>query len=202
MSVPSYRRKTSEMEFYKIAEKINDDVMDLVSRDFGKKRKVLKYEVLNKNISITDDDVEEINKILERNNTNIEEIKYARTIPKWMVEFYREQLLTLVSSLLLYIERGNTMYPNNFMEFMMREIYFKKAIGTCISIEHVIIRISRFVKIPFKKFEFIINDLSKEKMLLKGVIKKDKEKFKDFYNLIENDENYLKIFIDMFESEI
>lgn len=191
--VLEYRRQVAPPQFYMTAEKIYDEVMDLVYREMGIRKKIYNINIYDKKHILTDDEKKIINEILESHNIEYDKIDVIRKIPSFCIEKDSKYLYKKCISLLDNIIMGNEMFPHNNLEYIVRELYFRKAKACCKAISNHLVRFARFYKIKISKFKNINQSIQLEIKLLEGLIDSDKGRFKqydesinNFYKFIEN----------------
>jgi predicted AlkP superfamily pyrophosphatase or phosphodiesterase len=152
MGVLKNKRGLSRLEFYHTARKLREDITNLLLRDFG---------VRDKEHKMTTDDHKEI--------TIIE--KY----PDWLIENFRQSIMSILRSLMLNITAGNTIYPTTMDELALRRRYQNGAIVNCEQLLQEMIYCSDILPVKMEKFLPYVNTVEFEIKLLKGWRKSSNE---------------------------
>ena len=166
MSVLLIDRSLSELEFYRNAIQLYEDITGLLLRNFGVKDK-------RRPVISTDDKkmILEAYPFMERVFKRLEKYEAATVIdeyPFWLVEHFREQVLEQLDQLLNNIIDANSIYPINLHELEVRRDYQTAAIGNCEKLIQVFQRIMVALPVDVNKLLPFVDKLDREVALLKG----------------------------------
>lgn len=130
-------------------------------------------------------------KACDRSTSNMEFLKTARDIEINIIKctiskskkyrFFYQKLIDMSIELLNHVKRGNSIYVENENDIMIRSQEFKLAIAECqamLSQIEIMYYLFRDDGISIGLVENIANMVNKEIMLLKGLLKTDREKYK------------------------
>ena len=105
MGVLKNLQNLSDLEFYKCAEKLQDDITDFCLRNFGLKKSPRNVNQIIKDIS--EEDQSEINKIFEKYGKTPNQ-QYASEYPEWFIDNRKRRLLSYTDDFIDFIIiRGN-----------------------------------------------------------------------------------------------
>lgn len=105
--------------------------------------------------------------------------KCVNAIPKRYTFFIANKLADSATAVYSYVKKGNSIYPINAHEVQIRRDYFLRAhaeLQSLVSQLEIAYEIVHFDMKILKEWAKLIND---EIMLIKAVIKKDKERYKN-----------------------
>ena len=130
-------------------------------------------------------------KACDRGQSNMEFLKVARDIEINIIKstinrskkyrFFYQKLIDMSIELLNHVKRGNSIYVENQNDIMMRSQEFKLAIAesqAMLSQIEILYFIFKGDGISIKLIENIAEMINKEIMLIKGLLKSDREKYK------------------------
>nr|DAG41325.1 MAG TPA: group II intron reverse transcriptase/maturase [Caudoviricetes sp.] len=138
MSVLKNKRDLSDMEFYKNAIRMNQELVTWMMRNFGTQRNPRSVNQVIKNIS--EDDQKTIDDIFSKYGQSPNH-EFVSEFPKWYVDRKRKRLLDLCDELIENITNANSIYPTEeFLheEYAMRREFQTMAICNCKDIEQVL----------------------------------------------------------------
>jgi len=138
MSVLKNRRGLSKLEFYHTARKLRREVTSLLLRDFGVRDKVRKVKT-----------------------ESGEEVSVIEGYPDWLLENFRDSIMRLLRNLMLNITAGNSIYPINEAELLLRRQYQTAAIVNCEQLLQEMLYCEDVLPVHVEEIEFEIK-------LLKG----------------------------------
>lgn len=170
MAVLAKDRRLSKLEFYMNAVKLRKQLIFLMGRDFGIKKRVRDVQFYTKNW--TADDTMIFNGLLEKYGLT----HAADAYPMWMIEHVREDILRHLSDMMKYITRAYTIWATNKAEADLRRVSQDKAIASC---ESLLQDMELAVDIFPSKAEKIlpyVDAVNREIALLKGWRKADNKK--------------------------
>jgi hypothetical protein len=145
MSVLKNKRGLSRMEFYHNARKLREDITNMLLRDFGVRDKIRKIK--------TGDNLEV---------TIIEEY------PAWLINSFRENIVKLLRDLMMNITTGNTIFPVNTDEMLLRRQYQTMAIVNCEQLLNEMQFCADVLPVKLEKFLPYADKIDFEIQLLKG----------------------------------
>ena len=100
MGVLKNLQNLSDLEFYKCAEKLQDDITDFCLRNFGLKKSPRNVNQIIKDIS--EEDQSEINKKFEKYGKTSNQ-QYASEYPEWFIDNRKRRLLSYTDDLIDFI---------------------------------------------------------------------------------------------------
>lgn len=185
MSVLKNKRDLSDMEFYKNAIRMNQELVTWMMRNFGTQRNPRSVNQVIKNIS--EDDQKTIDNIFSKYGQSPNH-EFVSEFPKWYVDRKRKRLLDLCDELIENITNANSIYPTEeFLheEFAMRRELQTMAICNCKDIEQVLQGIRVDFRIDINKLDKFLDMSKREVDLLKGWRQSDNKARKDIEKKIE-----------------
>lgn len=127
----------------------------------------------------------------QRKESGMEFLKNARDIEEIFIDlrikkpkrysFFFDKLLGYSFNILSEVKSGNSIYPENKLEAGMRQRHFKEALASCQVLVSQIEVIHHKLKddgISIGQVQQVAEKLNDEIRLIKGVIKKDKDRYK------------------------
>ena len=165
MGVLKNLQNLSDLEFYKCAEKLQDDITDFCLRNFGLKKSPRNVNQIIKDIS--EEDQSEINKIFEKYGKTPNQ-QYASEYPEWFIDNRKRRLLSYTDDLIDFIIEANTIYPTTLRECDDRRSLQNKAIGICGKIYRDLQYLKRHLPINLNWLAGTIEQVKREEKLLKG----------------------------------
>ncbi len=134
-------------------------------------------------------------KAYDRSTSNMEFLKNARDIEVNIIKctiskskkyrFFYNKLIDMSIEILNHVKRGNSIYVENANDIILRTQEFKLAIAECqaiLSQIEIMYYLFKSDGISIKLVENIAELVNKEIMLLKGLLKVDREKYKKLVN--------------------
>ena len=168
MSVLKNKRDLSDMEFYKNAIRMNQELATWMMRNFGTQRNPRSVNQVIKNIN--EDDQKTIDDIFSKYGKPPNH-EFVSEFPEWYVDRKRKRLLDLCDDLIENITNANSIYPTEeFLheEFAIRRKFQWMAICNCKDIEQVLQGIRVDFRIDINKINKFL-DMSKQEVdLIKG----------------------------------
>ena len=168
MSVLKNKRDLSDMEFYKNAIRMNQELATWMMRNFGTQRNPRSVNQVIKNIN--EDDQKTIDDIFSKYGKPPNH-EFVSEFPEWYVDRKRKRLLDLCDDLIENITNANSIYPTEeFLheEFAIRREFQWMAICNCKDIEQVLQGIRVDFRIDINKINKFL-DMSKQEVdLIKG----------------------------------
>lgn len=126
MTVPVSRRNKSKVEFFNQAYRLSEDITELLLRDFGIKKTSKDLRAFSYKAKMAEEDKESFMNLCNKYGIDVE-VEY----PLWLLEYYRDWILSLLKELIDNITMANTIYPTTEKEFLFRREFQWKAIGNC-----------------------------------------------------------------------
>jgi hypothetical protein len=185
MSVLKNKRDLSDMEFYKNAIRMNQELVTWMMRNFGTERNPRSVNQVIKNIS--EDDQKAIDDIFSKYGQSPNH-EFVSEFPKWYIDRKRKRLLDLCDELIENITNANSIYPTEeFLheEYAMRREFQTMAICNCKDIEQVLQGIRVDFRIDINKLDKFFDMSKREVDLLKGWRQSDNKARKDIEKKIE-----------------
>jgi hypothetical protein len=175
LSVPSWNRTVSQVEFLHTFHKLRKEVILILMRDFGVKSKIYTFETLEKMFALDNEDAEQLKGILTKNHmSSVDAIKY----PDWLINTWRSELLKMLNSLGVEIELANNIYSGSMVEYNERRLHWTLAIGYCHAIKDKLNEIIGILDVKVGAYEVVTEYITTEIKLLKGVRKSDTSRAK------------------------
>lgn len=168
MSVLKSKRKLSDMEFYKNAIRMNQELVKWMMRNFGTQRNPRSVNQVIKNID--EEDQKTINNVFEKYGQSSNH-EFVSEFPEWYVDRKRKRLLDLCDELIENITNANSIYPTEeFLheEYAIRREFQWMAICNCKDIEQILQSIRIDFKIDINKIQKFLDMSKLEVDLLKG----------------------------------
>ncbi|MDR3325106.1 MAG: hypothetical protein LBS82_03845 [Spirochaetaceae bacterium] len=145
MSVLKNRRGLSKLEFYHNARRLRREITNLLLRDFGVRDKVRRVK--------TDDG---------------EEMTVIEGYPDWLLEEFRRNIMHILRNLMMNITAGNTIYPTNDGELVLRRQHQTAAIVNCEQLLQEMHYCEDVLPVALAKFLPFVDMIEMEIKLLKG----------------------------------
>lgn len=186
MSVLKNKRDLSDMEFYKNAIRMNQELTAWMMRNFGTRRNPRSVNQVIKNIN--EDDQKTIDDIFTKYGQSPNH-EFVSEFPKWYVDRKRKRLLDLCDELIENITNANSIYPTEeFLheEYAMRREFQTMAICNCKDIEQVLQGIRVDFRIDINKLDKFLDMSKREVDLLKGWRQSDNKTRKNVEQKIES----------------
>ena len=187
MSVLKNKRDLSDMEFYKNAIRMNQELTTWMMRNFGTRRSPRSVNQVIKNID--EDDQKIIDDIFAKYGQSPNH-EFVSEFPKWYVDRKRKRLLDLCDELIENITNANSIYPTEeFLheEYAMRREFQTMAICNCKDIEQILQGIRADFCIDINKIEKFLDMSKREVDLLKGWRQSDNKSRKNAEQKIESE---------------
>ena len=168
MSVLKNKRDLSDMEFYKNAIRMNQELATWMMRNFGTQRNPRSVNQVIKNIN--EDDQKTIDDIFSKYGKPPNH-EFVSEFPEWYVDRKRKRLLDLCDDLIENITNANSIYPTEeFLheEFAIRREFQWMAICNCKDIEQVLQGIRVDFRIDINKINKFLDMSKREVDLIKG----------------------------------
>ena len=118
MSVVASHRNISKVKYFNLALKIHDALYNLVLQDFGFKSKTKDFYAYVRKADMSAEDTELFKEICNKYDIDLE-----CDFPLWMIDHYRERLLTTLDNFLDALTRAYSVFPNSVFEFNLRRGY-------------------------------------------------------------------------------
>lgn len=168
MSVLKNKRDLSDMEFYKNAIRMNQELATWMMRNFGTRRNPRSVNQVIKNIN--EDDQKTIDDVFAKYSQSPNH-EFVSEFPEWYVDRKRKRLLDLCDDLIENITNANSIYPTEeFLheEFAIRREFQWMAICNCKDIEQVLQGIRVDFRIDINKINKFLDMSKREVDLIKG----------------------------------
>jgi len=171
MSVPKCDRGESKMEFYHNAIVIQTEVIKLLLKDFGLKKKVRTIEILTKMYNMDTADEQELRDIMSKYHMDSAIID---EYPEWLINYFRESMLLTLRDMMNNIRAANGTYVMTREEYGERRLCWDRAINNCNQlIGEMECVITMLPETDAEKYMPLVKMIKKEIDLLKGVRKSD-----------------------------
>lgn len=170
MSVPTWKRTESKVEFLSNFHKMRKNILCILMRDFGIKKRTYTIELIENIYELSNEDKMELETIMNKYGINSAEVdKY----PDWLITQWRSDVMILMRNLGVEIELGNSIYITTEEEYQERRKHISLAIGYCNALKDKFQEILSCINVKIGAYEEVAIMLQKEINLLKGVRKAD-----------------------------
>lgn len=159
------------MQFFITAVKIEDDLTQLLLRNFGVKDKCRDLKIPGSVRQISPQDRAKIMQILEPYNAGAD---ILLEYPQWLLSHKREQILDAASRIVAFIVEANSIYPVCREEAVKRRCLQDDAIGQCWLLQAYLNSMARNLPSDANKLKPFVELIAQEIELLKGWRKSDK----------------------------
>lgn len=165
MSVLKNLQDLSDLEFYKCAEKLQDDITDFCLRDFGLKKSPRSVKQVIKNID--EKDQEEINAIFAKYGRTPNQ-QFKSEYPEWFLKSRKLKLIKHTDTLIGCIIEANLIYAVSLAECDQRRELQNNAIGVCGNLYRELQYLKRHLPINLNWITGTLAMIKREEVLLKG----------------------------------
>lgn len=165
MSVLKNLQDLSDLEFYKCAEKLQDDITDFCLRDFGLKKSPRSVKQVIKNIDKKDQ--EEINAIFAKYGRTPNQ-QFRSEYPEWFLKSRKLKLIKYTDTLIGCIIEANLIYAVSLAECDQRRKLQNNAIGVCGNLYRELQYLKRHLPINLNWITGTLAMVKREEVLLKG----------------------------------
>ena len=165
MSVLKNMQDLSDLEFYKCAEKLQDDITDFCLRDFGLKKSPRSVKQVIKNID--EKDQEEINAIFAKYGRTPNQ-QFRSEYPEWFLKSRKLKLIKYTDTLIGCIIEANLIYAVSLAECDQRRELQNNAIGVCGNLYRELQYLKRHLPINLNWITGTLAMIKREEVLLKG----------------------------------
>ena len=182
MSVRKDKRNQSKMDFFKYADRINEQVTRWLLTNFGEKK--IKSDI---NHIIKDISMEDQKQITDIFNKYDIQSKYILKVeyPEWYITHLRECIFKIISDLWSNITHANSIYSTTLEEANTRRLYQDEAIANCYDLLHQMQNAANIISFNLNQLSPILDDIDKEISLLKGWRQSDNKIRKKLQNELD-----------------
>ena len=178
MSVLKNLQDLSDLEFYKCAEKLQDDITDFCLRDFGLKKSPRSVKQVIKNID--EKDQEEINAIFAKYGRTPNQ-QFRSEYPEWFLKSRKLKLIKYTDTLIGCIIEANLIYAVSLAECDQRRELQNNAIGVCGNLYRELQYLKRHLPINLNWITGTLAMIKREEVLLKGWRRSDNKTRKTIF---------------------
>lgn len=168
MTVPKNERSASKVEFFHYAYKLNNALTQLFVKDFGIKRVSRDLKAFTFNAKMSGEDREKFMELCDKYEINVES-----EYPMWLLEYYRDWILSLLRNLINSITQANTIYPTTESEFYIRRKYQWEAISICYQLKQAMQIAIQNLPVKLEKYMPYVGMIETELTHLKAWRKSD-----------------------------
>jgi len=186
-NIKKHQRSQSDAEFLHNAQKLEQEVTDLLLRDLGVKRDILEHcynasldeasadflRELRCKYHMGEDDAADLEAVIHRAKVDCIELnKY----PDWLINRYRARILDAIDGMVNNIRYANSIYITAVtpeQDYAERRRYWSRAIANCYQIATWLDSLRRKVDVDANKYDPYLDRIEKEIALLKGVRSSD-----------------------------
>lgn len=168
-SVPLSKRSKSKVEFFNQAYRISENITNLLLKDFGIKKHSKDLKTFSYKAKMSEEDRENFINLCNKYHIDVE-----ADYPLWLIEYYRDWILSSLRELIRNITIANTIYPTTENEFFYRRRFQWNAIGNCFDLLQAMQIILRILhKADLEKYMPYVKQISDELESLKAWKKAD-----------------------------
>lgn len=175
MSVPKSERGLSQMEFYRNAIALREQMTFLLLRDFGVKKKTREFDDFCKQQSMSNEDKEAFAALLDKYNLGN---KIVENYPAWFIEQERKFFDEKLRELVMNITMANAVYITSRREYDERRAMINAAIGNCDQLLQEMQYLIKILPVNVEKLMPYTGLIKQEITLLKGLRKNDNKALK------------------------
>ncbi len=168
MSVPASKRGKSKTEFFHSAYKLNDEITQLLLRDFGLKTISRDLNAFTYKSKMSEEDRQTFTDLSNKYHINVES-----AYPYWLIDYYRHCILHILEQLISNIIVANTIYANSEREFYDRRHYQWLAIANCYQLLQAMQTVIRNLPVDAEKYMRYVDMIEAEIESLKAWKKSD-----------------------------
>lgn len=172
LSVLARDRKTSGLEFYRTARKLQKSLYFLMMRDFGTKDKVRDVKAFTTGMEPQDADL--LIAVLEKYHIR----KIGTYWPEWTIQHVRDTICEELNRLMCSIESAMAIWPQMRAEYEERRVQQDRALGALSTILSTLTLAADIFPVDADKFRPQVELIEKERALIKGWRKSDNKRFK------------------------
>lgn len=165
MSVLKNLQALSDLEFYRCAVKLQDDITDFCLRDFGLKRSPRSVKQIIRNIEEADQKT--IDTIFAKYGKTPSQ-QFASEYPEWFIRRRKLLLISYTDTLIRNIIDANLIYATTEAECDERRRKQNAAIGVCGNLYRELQYLKRHFPINLNWIAGTITLIKREETLLKG----------------------------------
>lgn len=157
MSVPKNERTESKVAFFDNAYMLYDNIVKFLISDFGIKEYSRDAKVFCNRVKMADDDAAVFGDLVDRYHLDLES-----DYPRWLIEYYRTQILNHLSSTMTSMNLAFGLYPNSEDEWYMKRRYQNEAIGYWNCVKNTLTLALRVFPINLEKYTPYIMQIDEE----------------------------------------
>ena len=157
------------MEFWKNANALEKELTFILLKDFGIKPRAREPAFFSKVYNMKPEDAITFNGICEQYGI----IRVTEDYPKWLMDFHRCRIITILADLKENIRSANEVYPYYRAEYLARREYQNEAIRACGKLYDAFTTIKFTLNIDPDKYMGVVEKIERERALLKGWRKSD-----------------------------
>lgn len=184
MSVPSWQRNESSVQFLETYKQIRKQVNQILMRDFGLKPRSYDVKLVESIYSLTEEDKQTLENISEKYGMKTYAIK---KYPEWMVADMRTGIRASIKGIGTHIEIANNIFIGDAGKdkgedlnrrvreglYIERRKQWSMAIGYCNALKDGLQEVLETFSVQKNQYEIVFGLIKKEIDLLKGVRKSD-----------------------------
>lgn len=175
-SIPKSKRSKSKLDFFYNAYKLSDAITTLLIRDFGMKSISRDLSTFTHNAKMNNEDRDIFNKLCTKYNIDVES-----SYPSWLIDYYRDWILSLLRDMINNITNANSIYPHFVFEYEMRRKYQSNAISNCYQLLQAFQAAIRVLPVNVEKYMSYVGMIENEIKELKNWRKSDNKRFRTIY---------------------
>lgn len=173
MAVPKGERGITSKAFMKAAERLHDDIIKLLLRDFGAKPINRNLRTFAHHVKFDKKEQEEFTRLCEKYHIDVES-----EYPAWLIDYYRHSIMEVLDDMMHNLKIGYTMYiditnPNAANEFKMKREAMWRAISDGYELLYRLQSAIRQLPVDANKYMEYTDRIVKEIELIKERRKQD-----------------------------
>lgn len=165
MSVPKSLRGLSDMEFYKNAVFIRNDLTQWMLRDFGLRKHPRNVRQTVKDMSEEDQAVVDL--VFLKYNVKPKH-EFESSAPQWFMDFERQKISEILFGMIIAIAKANSLAPYREFEWDMRRKWQDEAVTLCYALYMELQHIITQYPADLNRLAYILEAIDRETQLLKG----------------------------------
>ena len=177
MSVIVPYRDLSDMEYYKVAVTIRNDITKWLLRDFGSHKRMKPLRMVIKDAS--EEETKAVNDIFEAHGQSLNK-QFLKEYPEWFLEFERDRLIKYSCDIVINIIKANSIYPQCMAELEQRRCLQNVSISSCYAVFGELEFIESFFNKDLNFLSDVLEHTKREIHLLKGWRQSDNRFKKNF----------------------
>ncbi len=169
MSVVYGERGLSAMEFWKQVCRLEKDIIFILLHDFGIKNRTKTPDFYTRILNFTEEDAAKLKELCDKYNIT----KITDQYPEWLIKYFRETILKIITQLKQNIRDANEVYPYYESEYYTRRYFQDNAIRKCGELYDIFTVCKDALPVDAERFERFVARIENIATLLKKWRKSD-----------------------------